>query len=164
MTVEEAIRTMRAVRKFTDQPLSDEDITAILNAGRRAQSSKNNQPWAFVAVRDRQTLRNLATTGAYAGHLAGATLGVVLVGGGVDAYDMGQATSFMMLTAWERGIGACIASIYEPDQARAILGIPADREVRWALSFGYAALDEATAPPRKGGRRPLDELVHWDRW
>jgi nitroreductase len=152
------------VRKFTDQPLADEDVTTILNAGRRAQSSKNTQPWQFVAVRDRETLRQLAATGAYAGHLAGAALGVVLVGGGPDAYEMGQATAFMMLAAWERGIGACIASIYEPDQARAILGIPADREVRWALSFGYPAQAEATAPPRQGGRRPLDELVHWDRW
>jgi nitroreductase len=164
MTVEEAIRTMRAVRQFTDQPLADEDITAILNAGRRAQSSKNTQPWQFVVVRDRETLRQLAATGTYAGHLAGAALGVVLVGGGPDAYDMGQATAFMMLTAWERGIGSCIASIYEPEQARAILGIPDDQTVRWAISFGVPAQETATAPPRKGGRRPLDELVHWERW
>lgn len=165
MTVEEAIRTLRAVRQFTDQPLSEDDVTAILNAGRRAQSSKNSQPWQFVAVRERATLQQLATTGTYAGHLAGAALGVVLTAGEPGGYDLGQATSYMMLAAWERGIGSCIATIYEPDQARAILGIPADQDVHWALSFGYPAQEQATAtPPRKGGRRPLAELVHWERW
>ena len=165
MTVEDAIRTMRAVRKFTDQPLSDEDVTAILNAGRRSQSSKNTQPWQFVAVRDRATLQQLATTGTYAGHLAGAALGVVLVAATPSDYDQGQATAYMMLAAWARGIGSCIATIYEPDQARAILGIPADHDVHWAISFGYPAQeDAAAAPPRKGGRRPLEEVVRWERW
>jgi nitroreductase len=164
MTVEDAIRTMRAVRKFTDQPLSDEDVTAILNAGRRSQSSKNTQPWQFVAVRDRATLQQLATTGTFAGHLAGAAVGVVLTSSVDYSYDLGQATAFMMLTAWDLGIGSCIATIYEPDQARAILGIPADQHVHWALSFGYPAADVAAAPPRKGGRRPLDEVVRWEHW
>ena len=72
MTVSELIRTKRAVRQFTDEPLSDEAIRSILDAGRRAQSSKNTQPWHFIAIRDRATLRELAECGVYAGHLAGA--------------------------------------------------------------------------------------------
>src|SRR5256884_7966632 len=72
MTVSELIRTKRAVRQFTDEPLPEEAIRSILHAGRRAQSSKNTQPWHFIAIRDRETLRQLAECGAYAGHLAGA--------------------------------------------------------------------------------------------
>jgi nitroreductase len=45
MNVSDAIRLKRAVRKFTDQPLPEATILTILNAGRRAQSSKNSQPW-----------------------------------------------------------------------------------------------------------------------
>jgi nitroreductase len=164
MTVAEAIATMRAVRQFTDEPLAAEDITAILNAGRRAQSSKNSQPWQFVAVRNRATLTQLGATGPWAGHLAGAALGVVLVTSADTEYDLGQATAYMMLAAWERGIGSCIATIYEPEQARAILGIPADQHVHHAISFGHPAQEQATAPLRRGGRRTLDEVVRWEQW
>jgi nitroreductase len=165
MEVEEAIRTLRAVRQFTDQPLPDAAVLAILNAGRRAQSSKNTQPWQFIAVRDRATLQQLAACGPYAGHLAGAALGVVLVGGGEkETYDLGQATAWMMLAAWEAGIGSCIATVYEPDKARAILGVPADYRIEHAISFGYPADPAALAPPRQGGRRPLESVVRWERW
>src|SRR5260370_22387708 len=79
MTVSELIRTKRAVRQFTDEPLSEEAIRSILNAGRRAQSSKNTQPWHFIAIRDRETLRQLSQYGAYAEHLAGSSFAVALL-------------------------------------------------------------------------------------
>jgi nitroreductase len=63
MDVQTAIRTQRAIRRFSDEPLSEADVEAILNAGRRAQSSKNTQPWRFVVVRDRDTLRRLSECG-----------------------------------------------------------------------------------------------------
>jgi nitroreductase len=75
MTVSELIRTKRAVRQFTDEPLSEEAIRSILNAGRRAQSSKNSQPWHFIALRDHETLRQLSQCGAYS-EKAKAILGV----------------------------------------------------------------------------------------
>ncbi len=170
MNVSEAIRTKRAVRKFLEKPLSDEVIRAILNAGRRSQSSKNSQAWQFVAIRDRETLKTLSTCGEWAGHLAGAALGVAILTPDPaekfqTMFDAGQAAAFMQLAAWELGIGSCPASIYEPEKARQILGFPAEWHLRIALSFGYPA-DEAviTAAPKKGGRRGLDEVTHWDRW
>jgi nitroreductase len=171
MQVEDAIRTKRAVRSFAATPLPPAAVTAILNAGRRAQSSKNTQPWQFVAVTERETLRRLAQTGDFAGHLAGAALGVVLaVPDEPDRrewlmFDLGQAASYMQLAAWDLGIGSVIATIYHPEQARVILGIPEGYLVNVALSFGYPADEQLlTAPPRPGGRRPLDELVHRERW
>src|SRR3954447_17237222 len=162
MSVESVIGAFRAVRQFTDHPLPDDVIHQILNAGRRSQSSKNTQPWEFVVVRDRETLRQLSTTGAYAGHLAGAALGVALVATTDYEYDLGQATAYMQLQAWELGIGSCIATIYEPHQAKAILGVPPEHFLRWAISFGYPA-PRTDRPPtlQKGGRRPLDEVVRW---
>lgn len=170
MNVSEAIRTKRAVRKFLEKPLPDDVIRAILNAGRRSQSSKNSQAWQFIAIRDRQTLKALSTCGEWAGHLAGAALGVAILTPNPTEkfqtmFDAGQAAAFMQLAAWELGIGSCPASIYEPERAREILGFPAEWHLRIALSFGYPA-DETviTAAPRKGGRRRLDEVIHWDRW
>lgn len=172
MNVLEAIRTKRAIRHFTQTPLPDDAAAAILNAGRRAQSSKNTQPWHFVAVRDKNTLAQLAQCGDYAGHLAGAALGVVLIAPTVDTdhqpwimFDLGQAAANMQLAAWDLGIGSCIASIYEPDKAKAILHVPADLQCDVALSFGYPADTQQRQPaPRPDGRKPFTEVVHWEQW
>src|SRR5205823_5730985 len=100
MEVSEAIRTMRSVREFAKEALPDDAIEAILNAGRRAQSSKNSQPWTFVVIRRRETLQRLAQCGEYAGHLAGAALAVALISSSSWDFDLGQATAFMQLRAW----------------------------------------------------------------
>jgi nitroreductase len=170
MDVSEAIRTKRAVREFQDKPLPEGAIQAILNAGRRSQSSKNTQPWQFIAIRERAILEQLSRLGDWAGHLAGAALGVAILTPDPSEkfqvmFDAGQAAAYMQLAAWELGVGSCLASIYKPDGARELLGFPLELHLRIALSFGYPRQPEAiTRPPRKGGRRGLEELVHWDRW
>jgi nitroreductase len=170
MNVSEAIRTKRAVRKFDARALPDEVVQSILNAGRRSQSSKNEQTWQYIAIRDRSVLKALSECGEWAGHLAGAALGVAIVTPDPSTkfqvlFDAGQTAAYMQLAAWDLGVGSCIASIYDMEKAHAILGFPADRSLRFALSFGYPAdVARLTAPPKKGGRRPLAELVHWDTW
>src|SRR6185437_11320487 len=101
MNVTDAIRTKRAVRQFTDQPLPDEAIQAILEAGRRAQSSKNDQPWRFVVVRDRATLAQLAQCGQYAGHRLGGARGSGRIRRPGYGLDMGQARVCMQLAPCE---------------------------------------------------------------
>ena len=156
MNVSEAIRLKRAVRKFQDKPLPEDVIRAILNAGRRAQSSKNGQTWQFIAIRDKSILKDLSETGTYAGHLAGAALAVAILtpdpnGKFQTMFDAGQAAAFMQLAAWELGVGSVPASIYEMEKARGILGFPPEWHLRIALSFGYPADEEKlSAAPRKG--------------
>ncbi|MGQ0602430.1 MAG: nitroreductase family protein [Anaerolineales bacterium] len=162
MNVLEAIRTKRAVRTFTQQPIPDEVVREILNAGRRSQSSKNTQPWHFIVVRQRETLKQLAKCGQYAGHLAGAAFAVAIVSSEEWAFDIGQAAAYMQLAAWELGVGSCIASMWEPERAKEILGVPSEQHFDIALSFGYAA--ESPTVPRSGGRRTFDEVVKWERW
>ena len=172
MDVWTAIITQRAVRAFTDEPIPDDAIDRILEAGRRAPSSKNDQPWDFILIRDREQLRRLSETGRYAGHLAGATVAVALVTRdaaptalGNDLYDLGHATQNMMLAAVELAIGSVHAAVWEQDRAREILGLPEDRRCDYLLSLGYPAksglLDQ---PRRKVPRRPMDEVLHNDRW
>ena len=170
MNVSEAIRTKRAIRKFQDKPLSEDAVQAILNAGRRSQSSKNEQAWQFIAIRDRSILQALSECGTYAGHLAGAALAVAILTPDPAAkfqtmFDAGQSAAFMQLAAWELGIGSVPASIYEWEKAREILGFPPEWHLRIALSFGYPLEQEKfSAAPKRGGRRSLVEIVHWDRW
>ena len=170
MNVSEAIRTKRAVRQFADQALPEETVLAILNAGRRAQSAKNTQPWHFIAIRERATLQALSKLGEWAGHLAGAALGVAILTPDPASrfsvmFDAGQSAAYMQMAAWELGVGSCPATIYEPEKARLLLGFPAEMHLRIALSFGYpleAAL--LSGPPQKGGRKGLGEVIHWEKW
>jgi nitroreductase len=170
MNVSDAIRTKRAVRQFQEKALPDEVVFRILNAGRRSQSSKNSQPWQFIAIRDKGLLKALSGTGKFAGHLTGAALGVAILVPNPDdkfqtMFDAGQAAAYMQLAAWEMGVGSCLASIYEADKAREILGFPPAWQVRICISFGFPAdQEQITAAPKKGGRKPFDDLVHWEKW
>ena len=170
MHVSEAIRMKRAVREFQDQPLPEEITNTILNAGRRAQSSKNTQPWSFIAIQEKSTLQALSECGTFAGHLAGAALGVAILTPDPAErfsimFDAGQVAAYMQLAAWELGVGSCLATIYEPETARQLLGFPAQLHLSIALSFGFP-VDQAylTTPPQKGGRRSLDDIVRWEKW
>lgn len=170
MNVSEAIRLKRAVREFQPVPLQPEQIHAILNAGRRAQSSKNTQPWHFIAIQERATLGPLSKLGTWAGHLAGAALGIAIVHPDPTErfqimFDIGQAAAYMQLAAWEWGIGSCLASIYQPEQARELLGFPEDYHLRICISFGYPLEgDKLTTAPKLGGRQSFEQVVHWERW
>jgi len=170
MNVSDAIRLKRAVRKFQDKPLPEDVVYAILNAGRRSQSSKNTQAWKFVAFRDKSILKELSTCGEWAGHLAGAALAVAILTPEPTEkfqimFDAGQAAAFMQLAAWELGVGSVPASLYEHEKAREILGFPAEWHARIALSFGYPLDEEKlSAPPKKGGRAAFEDVVHWERW
>jgi nitroreductase len=169
----EAIDSVRVVRTFADRPIEPAALERILNAGRRAGSSKNLQRWAFVVCGDREHLRELSTVGPYAGHLAGATAAIALVTPDPHAegaplsieFDIGRAAQNMVLAAWELGIGSVPATVYDQARAAELLGLPDGMHCEYVLSFGYPA-DEAvlTAPKRAGGRRPLAELVHQERW
>jgi nitroreductase len=154
------IRTKRAVREFNSQPVSEEIVLEILEAGRLAQSSKNDQPWTFILIHDREMLRQLSTCGKYAGHLAGADFAVALVIQPGYDFDMGQAAACMQLAALDRGVGSCIASMWEPERAKALLGIPEHRQFDTAISFGYPA----KKPGKIRDRRPLEDVVKRERW
>jgi nitroreductase len=169
----DAVRSRRVVREFADRPLQDDHLERILHAGRRANSSKNQQRWAFIVCRDRDHLRELSKVGPYAGHLAGAAVGVALVSPDPRiaeaplsvVFDLGQAADSMALVAWELGIGSVPATVYEHDLAQRLLGYPDGYHCEFLLSFGYPA-DPAilSRPPRAGGRKPLGDLVHDERW
>ena len=168
-----AIQTKRVVRNFESRPLDADHLTRIVDAGRHAASSKNQQRWDFVVVEDRARLEALSKCGPYAGHLAGAAAAVALVtpdprGAGASisvVWDVGMAAENMMLAAWELGIGSCPATVYDQGVARDVLGFPDDRFCGWILSFGYPAnAADLTRPPKAGGRKSLNEVVHRETW
>jgi nitroreductase len=165
----DAITARRNVRSFADRQLPQAHLDQILEAGRRAPSSQNWQPWDFIAVTDRGTLRGLANLSPGAGHAAQAAAAVIVVGPATDnAYrraqlDLGQAVMSMLLAAADLGIGGCHAGIADMALARELLGFPSDRGWAMLLSFGYPA-DRPLRPIRTPKRRPFSEVVHRERW
>lgn len=171
MTVWDAIRNKHAVRKFLDKPLTQEDMHHILEAGRRAPSGFNSQPWRFIVITERDKLEKLSKIGRSTGHFAGAAMGIVFLTPTKedvywsDQFDSGQCAAYMQLAAHEIGIGSCPATVYHPDVAREILGFPAEWDVKVILSFGYPDPEHhPDRPPKQGQRKPFEEIVHWNGW
>lgn len=167
----DAICARRNVRVYRADEVSQADLNRIAEAGWRAPSAKNRQPWDFVIVTDRDQLLELSTVWRGAGHIAGAPAAIALVVPVppddrrvvTDNYDVGQATMAMMIAATDLGLGTGHSSVGEQDKARAILGVPDDHLVAFLLGIGYPA-DRPLAPIRKPNRRPFEEVVHHGRW
>ena len=167
----DAIRARRNVRQYQPKPVSDEDMNRIAEAGWRAPSAKNRQPWDFVIVTDQTQLQELSTVWRGAGHIASAAAAIVLVVPlppddrrlVTDTYDIGQATMAMMIAATDLGIGTAHSSVGDQEKARAILGVPDDHLVAFMLGIGFPA-DRPLTPIRKPNRRPFSEVVHHGRW
>ena len=167
----DAIRSRRNVRSFTSDPIPDADLDQILEAGRRAPSSQNWQPWDFVVVTNRSELNELATVWRGAGHVAEAAAAVALIAPDTDderrlltrQYDLGQATMAMMIAAADLGVGSCHAGVRDQDHARRLLRFPDDRVCAYLISFGYP-VDRPLAPVAKPDRRPFDQIVHRNHW
>ncbi|TQS46880.1 nitroreductase family protein [Cryptosporangium phraense] len=167
----DAIRSRRNVREYTPEPISDEHLDRILEAGWRAPSASNRQHWDFVLVTDREQLAELGTVWRGAQHIPGAQAAIALVvpeppderSKVVDQYDLGQATYAIMLAAVDLGIGAGHSSVGDQERAREILGVPAEYQVAFLIGLGYPA-DRPLRPIENPKRRPFDEVVHRGRW
>lgn len=165
MDVSKAIRTKRAVRQFTDEPVSEEIIREILQTARWSQSSRNSQPWEFIVITHREQLQKLSETGNGAGHMAGAAFAVVLASSDEKywrSFDLGQVAACLQLAAWNRGIGSCIAYLNHEVKMRHVLGLPDDKFVRCGISFGYPLSEHK--PSGQGGRKSIDDITHWNNW
>jgi nitroreductase len=165
------LRGLRAVRQFLPDPVPRDVVDDILDVARWSGSASNRQPWELVVIRGRETLAALAAVEGYAGHLGGATLGIVLVLAGErpeqEIYDEGRLSERIMLAADAHGVGSSIGWFAGggADAAKALLGIPAGRRVRTAISLGYPDEAARRARQRTGpARKPLSEIVHEERY
>ena len=168
MSVWDAIRSRRNVRAYDGRPIPAAALGQILEAGRRAPSSRNWQPWDFIVVTDRPQLTDLARVWRGGGHVAQSAATVALIAPAADEprraqFDLGQATMSMMLAAAGLGIGSGHSAVGDQELARRLLGFPGDRTCAFLISLGYPA-GRPLAPVRRPDRRPFDEVVHRGRW
>jgi nitroreductase len=167
----DALRARRNVRKFTAQPVPEEALGRILEAGRRAPSANNWQPWDFVLVTDRTQLVQLAKVWQGPDTLRGAAAAIGIVApepqddrqSALLQFDLGQATYAMTVAAADLGIGTGHAAAADQERARAVLGLPEGRFLAYVLSVGYPAERPFVVIDRLN-RRPFDEVVHRGHW
>ncbi len=167
----DAIRARRNIRSFAAEAVPDEVLDRILEAGRRAPSAKNMQPWDFVVVTEPDQLRELATVWQGGGHIAEAAAAIGLVTDEFEEervrmtaqYDLGQATMAMMIAAADHGVGTGHSSVGDQAKARDLLGLPAGKRLAFVIDLGYPG-DRPLAPIRRPNRRPFDDVVHRGRW
>ncbi|MBI2323402.1 MAG: nitroreductase family protein [Chloroflexi bacterium] len=168
----ETIRTVRQIRQYAPDPVPDDVAKQLLRVARWTGSSRNSQPWHFIVVTDREQLRRLGQLRPPIAWLAGAPLGIAIVLDGTsatgEAYDEGRVTERILVAAHALGYGGGVAWFGDEKQqagAKRILGIPAERTARSIVMIGRATTRTDPRPnPRPGGRKPLSELVSYDRW
>ena len=153
---------LRAIRDYKEEPLSDEHLDAILEAARWTGSSKNLQNWSFVVVQDEEQLSRVADCALYSDPLRASAATIVIVNepGGYE-FDSGRVAQNMMLAAAALGVASCPITLHQDRDVADLLGLGADQSCRYAVAFGYPTA--TAAPKNKGGRKPIGELVHWER-
>ena len=111
---------LRAIRVYRDEPISADDLVAILEAARWTGSSKNRQRWSFIVVRDPDQKARLAACGDFTDPIraAPATLALVQESSG-SSFDIGRAAQNVMLAADAIGVASCPITLHRDSDARA---------------------------------------------
>jgi nitroreductase len=168
MDVRLAIASRREVREYTAEPLAEDVVQRILDAGRLAGSGQNRQPWSFVVLASRERVERLAACVFAPDNVLGAALvlAIVVRGKGPVTFDAGRAAQNMLLQAWADGVGACPNGIADADGARAALDLSTEEErIAIVLGFGHPARPRDPSSRSADGwsdranRRPLDDVV-----
>ena len=130
---------------------------------RWSPSQRNRQPWHFIVVQDRETLKQLAAMAPSGPYLAEAPLAIVVVteGARMPLVDGTRAISSMQLVAWEEGLGSCWIGGVDRDGVKRLLAIPEGCELITVLPFGYPT--DAAKRLRKR-RKALEQIAHRERF
>ncbi len=163
MQVFEAVRTVLAVRAYQDKPVPPDVVRRIIEAGRLTGSSKNGQPWHFIVVENRDTLRQLGALARSGPYIAQAPLAVVVA---IEktrfaVSDASRAIQSMILTAWSEGVGSNWVGFGGLTEAKSLAGVPDDLDVLAILPFGYPAQAHGRGKKR---RKLLSQVAHRERF
>jgi len=163
------IEQRASVRNYTDEPVSDDALARILEAGRLAPSAKNRQSWRFVVVTDaeiRQQIQNAAFGQDYVGQapvvIALCTTNIEYkMPNGQLSYpiDLSLAASFMMLQSSHEELGSCLVTTFREDDVKSILTVPYSMRVVMLLTIGHPA-----GPTDRVHRLPKDRIVSYNHW
>ena len=160
------IRERRSIRKYKSDPVEEEMLHTILQAGRWAPSASNKQPWHFIVIRDKDMRERLADIHDYGRFMRESPVVIVVLGDPkkhprYHLADPHQAVQNMLLAAQAQGLATCWAGVRDTDlepKFREALDVPDDMRVVCSIALGHADQE------RTSTRVPLDEIVSWEKY
>ncbi len=166
------LNRVRQIRQYAPDAVSDDALQQLLEVARWTGSSRNSQPWHFLVVTDRQKLKQISDLRPNINWVAGAPLAIAIVLDGEselsESYDEGRVTERLLIAATMLGLGGGTAHFGMAEHqaaAKKILGIPQEKAARSLVTIGRPTSVKDPRPnPRKGGRKPLTEIVSYERW
>lgn len=165
MTPYESITSKRDLRMYTDQPIPDDVMLRILQAGRMAGSAKNLESNRLIVVTDQAVQDALAAAGDFASWIGSSSvvIGFACPEDQMRLFDVGRQAQNMMIAAHADGVGTCPVTLGHPDRARVAVGLPDDWVMPMVITLGYPVADHPDSPLKRP-RVALGELVRYDRW
>ncbi len=158
-----------SIRKYSDEPLSDQQIERIVEAGRQAPSAKNRQAWRFIVVRDPDTRKGLESAAFGQEYIGQAPVTIALCTTNVEykmpngqlsyPIDLAFAAAFMLVQAEHEGLGACVVTTFNEQEVKTLLSVPYSMRVVMLLVAGYP--DES---PERPARHPFKRVVAYEHW
>ncbi|HEV2011253.1 MAG TPA: nitroreductase family protein [Candidatus Limnocylindria bacterium] len=168
----ELLRTVRQIRQYSPERVPDEVVERLLEVAQWTGSSRNTQPWHFIVISQPAQLRLISQLRTPINWVTAAPLGIAIVLDGAnvpsEAYDEGRVTERLLMGAHTLGFGGGVAWFGDEAQqaeAKRILGIPAGRTARSVVLIGRpTSIKDPRPGARAGGRKPLSEIVSYERW
>jgi nitroreductase len=161
----EKVLNRRSIRRFKNAPVSEEVVNNILEAGRRAPSATNMQPWHFVVARDDEE-KQACSFGQFNRFTTSASFVVVglyraseVIIEKLSLMDVTIALQNMVVAAWVQGVGSCWMGAFDERKLKDKLNLPDDTRIVGAVAFGIP--DER---PNQPSKKPVSEIVHFDKW
>ena len=168
MDVYEAVTSRLTVRDYKPDPVPDDVVARLLEAGRLAPSSRNLQPWHFIVIHERATIQKLGAIATSGRFTANAPLVIAIAMENADRpeLDAGRAIQQMELVAWEEGLGTCFVGLLDAEQNRDVkylLGIPDNVDLITVLPFGYRTHAGRGSQGQKN-RKSMSHIAHAERF
>ncbi len=166
-----SLNKVRQYRQFRPDPLPEETLATLLEIARWTGSSRNTQPWQFIAITDKAQLQKLSALREAINWIADAPAGIAIVLDGTnptsESYDEGRVTERLLIGAHLLGLGGGIGWFgddAQQQQAKEILGVPAAQTARAVVALGYVNTSRDPRPNRAtGGRKPLADIASHNR-
>lgn len=169
MSLLDLVRRRGSIRSYTNQPVSDDLVRQVLEAGRLAPSAANLQPWHFIVIRDEARRRALSQAYSKEWFWKAPVILVVCIepgkawtrhdGKSYGSVDGAIAMDHMTLCATEFGLGTCWVGAFQAAKVKEALGLPDGIEPLVMTPLGYPA-----AEPAPKNRKSFEEVVHLDGW
>jgi nitroreductase len=163
--VSDPTRTVIAVREYEDREIPDDVARRIVEAGYLTASASNVQPWHFILVRDRASLRKLGSLVRTGPYIANAAAAVIVAyekeKGSFGISDGSRAIQSMMIAAWAEGVGSNWTGFASRlDNVREEYGLPDTYDVLAVVPLGYPK--HRVVGKKK--RKPFNEVVSAERF